>query len=103
VNRILLIRNQRESRRDCCRLYDQLLSRTDRSTGNPGISDNARSVLAHLLLCFSDTIKGAFRQFYFVVLLPDGTVVDSPRMGSHSSPFRCAPLMKKSRVIPVIV
>ena len=25
---------------------------------------------------FSDTIKGALRQFYFVVLLPDGTVVE---------------------------
>jgi hypothetical protein len=28
------------------------------------------------LICFSDTIKGAPRQFYFVVLLPDGTVVE---------------------------
>src|SRR6202021_948250 len=28
------------------------------------------------LICFSDTIKGALRQFYFVVLLPDGTVVE---------------------------
>ncbi len=27
------------------------------------------------LFCFSDTIKGALRQFYFVVLLPDGTVI----------------------------
>ena len=28
------------------------------------------------LICFSDTIKGALRQFYLVVLLPDGTVVE---------------------------
>ena len=28
------------------------------------------------LICFSDTIKGALRQFHFVVLLPDGTVVE---------------------------
>ena len=28
------------------------------------------------LICLSDTIKGALRQFYFVVLLPDGTVVE---------------------------
>src|ERR1700719_4607575 len=28
------------------------------------------------LICFSDTIKGSLRQFYFVVLLPDGTVVE---------------------------
>jgi hypothetical protein len=27
------------------------------------------------LVCFSDTIKGPMRQMYFVVLLPDGTVV----------------------------
>ena len=40
----------RESRRDCCRLYDHLLSRTGWSTGNTGISDNARSILADLLL-----------------------------------------------------
>ena len=37
-------------RRDCCRLYEHLLSRTGWSTGNAGISDNARSVLADLLL-----------------------------------------------------
>jgi hypothetical protein len=29
------------------------------------------------LICFADTIKSALRQFYFVVLLPDGTVVES--------------------------
>jgi len=27
------------------------------------------------LVCFSDTVKGALRQLFFVVLLPDGTVV----------------------------
>jgi hypothetical protein len=27
------------------------------------------------LVCFSDTIKGPLRQFFLVVLLPDGTVV----------------------------
>jgi hypothetical protein len=28
------------------------------------------------LICFSDTTKGPLRQMYFVVLLPDGTVVE---------------------------
>src|ERR1700732_4406176 len=28
------------------------------------------------LICFSDTIKGPLRQMFFVVLLPDGTVVE---------------------------
>ena len=28
------------------------------------------------LICFSDTIKGQLRQMFFVVLLPDGTVVE---------------------------
>src|SRR6202021_411516 len=28
------------------------------------------------LVCFSDTIKGPMRQMFFVVLLPDGTVVE---------------------------
>ena len=27
------------------------------------------------LICFSDTVKGPLRQMFFVVLLPDGTVV----------------------------
>jgi hypothetical protein len=27
------------------------------------------------LICFSDTVKGPLRQLFFVVLLPDGTVV----------------------------
>jgi hypothetical protein len=27
------------------------------------------------LICFSDTIKGPMREMFFVVLLPDGTVV----------------------------
>jgi hypothetical protein len=27
------------------------------------------------LVCFSDTVKGPLREMYFVVLLPDGTVV----------------------------
>jgi hypothetical protein len=27
------------------------------------------------LVCFSDTVKGSLRQMFFVVLLPDGTVV----------------------------
>ncbi len=31
------------------------------------------------LICFSDTIKGPLRQMFFVVLLPDGTVVE-PRI-----------------------
>jgi hypothetical protein len=28
------------------------------------------------LVCFSDTVRGALRQMFFVVLLPDGTVVE---------------------------
>ena len=31
------------------------------------------------LVCFSDTVKGPLRQMFFVVLLPDGTVVQ-PRV-----------------------
>jgi hypothetical protein len=31
------------------------------------------------LICFSDTIKGPLRQMFFVVLLPDGTIVE-PRV-----------------------
>jgi len=31
------------------------------------------------LVCFSDTTKGPMRQMFFVVLLPDGTVVE-PRV-----------------------
>jgi hypothetical protein len=27
------------------------------------------------LVCFSDTVKGELRQLFFVVLFPDGTVV----------------------------
>jgi hypothetical protein len=32
--------------------------------------------LPHWLICFSDTTKGPLRQMFFVVLLPDGTVVE---------------------------
>jgi hypothetical protein len=35
------------------------------------------------LVCFSDTIKGPMRQMFFVVLLPDGTVV-VPRVEKRS-------------------
>jgi len=31
------------------------------------------------LICFSDTAKGPLRQMFFVVLLPDGTIVE-PRV-----------------------
>ncbi len=34
------------------------------------------------LICFSDTIKGQLRQMFFVVLLPDGTVVE-PRVAKR--------------------
>jgi hypothetical protein len=34
------------------------------------------------LVCFSDTIKGPMRQMFFVVLLPDGTVVE-PRVAKR--------------------
>ena len=30
------------------------------------------------LVCFSDTVKGPMRQCFFVVLLPEGTVVVVP-------------------------
>jgi hypothetical protein len=32
------------------------------------------------LVCFSDTVKGPLRQLFFVVLLPDGTVVVAKRV-----------------------
>src|ERR1700760_1718903 len=35
------------------------------------------------LVCFSDTVKGPMRQMFFVVLLPDGTVV-VPRLREKS-------------------
>ena len=31
------------------------------------------------LVCFSDTVKGPLRQMFFVILLPDGTIVE-PRV-----------------------
>jgi hypothetical protein len=34
------------------------------------------------LVCFSDTVKGPLRQLYFVVLLPDGTIVE-PRVAKR--------------------
>src|ERR1700693_3544243 len=34
------------------------------------------------LICFSDTVKGSLRQMFFVVLLPDGTVVE-PRVAKR--------------------
>jgi hypothetical protein len=51
------------------------------------------------LICFSDTIKGALRQFYFVVLLSDGTVVErmcsnfvvEPKVGVDDRQFSSPP------------
>ena len=37
------------------------------------------------LICFSDTTKGPLREMYFVVLLPDGTVVQ-PRVAERFQP-----------------
>jgi hypothetical protein len=34
------------------------------------------------LICFSDTVKGPLRQMFYVVLLPDGTVVE-PRVAKR--------------------
>jgi hypothetical protein len=34
------------------------------------------------LICFSDTVKGPLRQIFFVVLLPDGSVVE-PRVAKR--------------------
>ena len=31
------------------------------------------------LVCFSDTVKGSLRQLFFVIVLPDGTIVE-PRV-----------------------
>ena len=57
-----------------------ILERTRAGTGRwPLRGDVGRSKtmpVAFWLICFSDTIKGALRQFYVVVLLPDGTVVE---------------------------
>ncbi len=36
------------------------------------------------LVCFSDTVKGPLKNLFFVVLLPDGTVVE-PRVASGCS------------------
>jgi hypothetical protein len=62
--------------RDCCRLYNDLLPRTGRSPGKPGASEQSGSVLADLLFRYGE---GPLKQMYFVVLLPDGTVVE-PRV-----------------------
>jgi hypothetical protein len=43
------------------------------------------------LVCFSDTIRGPTRQMFFVVLLPDGTVV-VPRITKSSTTGMTAPL-----------
>lgn len=40
-----------------------------------------RGNTAKRLICFSDAIKGPLRQMFFVVLLPDGTVVE-PRVAA---------------------
>jgi hypothetical protein len=56
--------------------HDDFLSRAGRRTGDAGISDNASPVLAHLLFRHD---QRTMRQMYFVVLLPDGTVVE-PRV-----------------------
>ena len=37
------------------------------------------SLLPHWLFCFSDAIKGPLPQMFFVVLLPNGMVID-PRV-----------------------
>jgi hypothetical protein len=37
------------------------------------------TALPFWLVCFSDSIKGPMRKMFFVVLLPDGTVVE-PRV-----------------------
>jgi len=49
------------------------LSRPGRRTGNAGMSDNSRSIW---LICFSDAVKGPLHQMFFVVLLPNGAVVE---------------------------
>jgi hypothetical protein len=38
------------------------------------------------LVCFSDTVKGPLRQLFFVVLLPDGTVVEPRALRSALAP-----------------
>jgi hypothetical protein len=39
------------------------------------IANNGTTPVPPWLICFSDTVKGPLRQMFFVVLLPDGTVV----------------------------
>jgi hypothetical protein len=34
------------------------------------------------LVCFSDTIKGPLRQLFFVVVMPDGTIIE-PRVAKR--------------------
>jgi hypothetical protein len=55
------------------RLYDHLLRRARRRTGDPRVSDDAGPVLARLL---SDMVKGPLCQMFFVVVLPDGKGVE---------------------------
>jgi hypothetical protein len=45
----------------------------------PGASDRADAVLVGL---FSDTIKGPLRQLFFVVVMPDGTIIE-PRVAKQ--------------------
>jgi hypothetical protein len=43
--------------------------------GAPETQEFRTTPVPFWLVCFSDTIKGPLRQLFFVVLLPDGTVV----------------------------
>jgi hypothetical protein len=44
--------------------------------GAPETQEFRTSPVPFWLVCFSDTVKGPLRQMFFVVLLPDGRVVE---------------------------
>jgi hypothetical protein len=44
--------------------------------GAPETQEFRTSPVPFWLVCFSDTVKGPLRQMFFVVLLPDGTIVE---------------------------
>jgi hypothetical protein len=72
LNKILQRRNERESGRDRRRFHDELYHA---QVGALETQEFRTTPVPFWIVCFSDSIKGPMRQMYFVVLLPDGTVV----------------------------
>jgi hypothetical protein len=58
------------------RVHDDVLSRPDWRTGNPGTPNRSDAVLVGLFFGYH---QGPLRQLFFVVVMPDGTVVE-PRV-----------------------